>query len=44
MLLGLLGGNVCCWVCKLAKLFVGSFWWQSELLGLLAGNMYCWVF
>ena len=41
VLLGLLGGNVCCCMCYVAKGVFGSFMWQSELFGLLGGSVCC---
>jgi len=43
VLLGLLGGNVCCWVYEVA-MCVTSFRWQCVLLGLLDSNECFWVF
>ena len=52
-LLGLLGGNVCCWVFQVAMCVlcykgavcvVCSFRWQSVLLYVLGGNVFCLVF
>ena len=41
--LGLWGGNVCCWVFEVAMCGVGSLRWQC-VLGVLGGNVWCWVF
>jgi len=43
-LLGLLGGNVYCWIFYVAICIVGSFRWQCVLLVLLGGNVWCCMF
>jgi len=43
-LLGLLGGNVYCWVFYVAICIVGSFRWQYMLSYVLGGNVCHWVF
>jgi len=43
VLLGSLGGNVCCWVFEVAMCVFVCFKWQCVVLGLLVGHVCCWV-
>jgi len=44
VLLGLVGGNMYCWVFEVAKCVVVMFRWQCVLLDLLGGNVCCGMF
>jgi len=43
-LVGLLGGNMYCWVFTVAMCVVQSFRWQCVLFGISGGKLSCWVF